>query len=79
MQQAACRGVSVRTFFEDFEEAPHDEKIKILALCESCSVRQICENFADSMPRSYGVWGGKYYYNGKKKDPIEAGSLSIEE
>ncbi len=68
MEQARCRELRIppKTFFEDFERANPDEQEKTLKVCKSCRVNPLCAKFAEDTG-STGVFGGAYYYMGKKK------------
>jgi len=68
---AACADSRTLDFFDNFEEADEEQRREVLALCEGCAVRNECQEYAESFPNTYGLWGGFYYKNGKKKDPLK--------
>lgn len=59
---ARCRGMNPSLFFDQAEENPiiYDN---IKHVCDSCPVKQSCEEFAVKN-REYGIWSGKYYVKG---------------
>jgi hypothetical protein len=75
IENANCRSVPTSVFFEDYENAPIAERVKILSICAECSVRKECENYADSNSETYGVWGGHFYKKGKKRDALKVSQI----
>jgi hypothetical protein len=68
---AGCKSVRTVEFFENFEHASKADRTKVLSICASCLVRKECESYADSFKDTYGVWGGYFYKDGKKKDALK--------
>lgn len=68
---AACRDARTLDFFDNFEEADQEQRMEIVEMCKGCPVRVECEEYAETFPNTYGLWGGFYYKNGKKKDPLK--------
>jgi WhiB family redox-sensing transcriptional regulator len=60
--KAACRGPQATVFFppphaerkEERQEREHAAK----AICNSCSVRRACLDYAISIREPHGIWGG---------------------
>ncbi|MEY4331437.1 MAG: hypothetical protein RLZZ196_175 [Bacteroidota bacterium] len=67
--QAACLGMEINTFFEEYEENIPDEsgispREFVDSLCMTCPVLRQC--FAVGIShKETGVWGGVYLDNGK--------------
>ena len=55
MGDAACRTIEPELFFPARGEQIADAR----AVCEQCSVRKACLEFALTHKIAYGVWGGK--------------------
>jgi WhiB family transcriptional regulator, redox-sensing transcriptional regulator len=53
-QRAACRGVDPDIFYPVSEEDAEEAK----AICEACSVREACLEYALAHRERDGVWGG---------------------
>lgn len=53
-QRAACRGVEPEIFYPISEEEAEEAK----AICEACTVREMCLEYALSNRERDGVWGG---------------------
>lgn len=53
-QRAACRGVDPDIFYPVSEE----EAVEAKAICDQCSVREACLEYALSNREREGVWGG---------------------
>jgi WhiB family transcriptional regulator, redox-sensing transcriptional regulator len=53
-QRAACRGVEPEIFYPVSEEEAEEAK----AICEACTVREMCLEYALSNRERDGVWGG---------------------
>jgi WhiB family redox-sensing transcriptional regulator len=53
-QRASCRGVEPEIFYPVSEEEAEEAK----AICESCTVRETCLEYALSNRERDGVWGG---------------------
>ena len=75
LKLAMCKINAVPTsmFFEEFEDLSTKEKKQVLALCNSCSVKQKCLDDALSNRDTYGVWGGQFF---KKGRPIRLNIVS---
>jgi hypothetical protein len=71
LSEAGCKNKRTSAFFEDFEKADVNQRLKTLALCADCNVRSECESYADSFKNTYGIWGGYYYTNGHKNNPLK--------
>ncbi len=54
--QAACRGIDPNIFYPDPEDDTEAEPAK--AVCEMCSVREACLEYALGVREKDGVWGG---------------------
>jgi hypothetical protein len=67
LKLAMCRINDMPTsmFFEEFEELSLKEKKQVLALCNSCSVKQKCLDDALANRDTYGVWGGQFFKKGR--------------
>ena len=61
---AACRGMPVNWFFDDYENDKQIAK-QVDQICLSCPVAQICLDDALTSKQKYGVWGGIYLSFGK--------------
>lgn len=72
---AACKGERTDSFFDSFELSNQEQREHVLQFCENCSVKQECQEYAESFPNTYGLWGGFYYKNGKKKNPLKIAIL----
>jgi len=55
MQRAACRGMSIDTFY--LVEGDGDP-VEAKAICAVCPVVDECLAYAVDRPESFGVWGG---------------------
>jgi hypothetical protein len=53
--RAACKGVDVSVFFPERGHSAAQAK----RLCDSCSARSECFDFAESRDEQWGVWGGE--------------------
>lgn len=52
--KAACNGLDPQIFFPETEEAADTAK----AVCEVCSVKEACLEYALARREKEGVWGG---------------------
>jgi WhiB family redox-sensing transcriptional regulator len=52
--RAACRTIPVELFFPPAEQEADDAKL----ICEACSVREPCLEFAIAAGERFGIWGG---------------------
>lgn len=56
---AACRGTDTDRFFPISRKNQSCADISFaVSICKVCPVRRPCLNYAMSMPRTYGIWGG---------------------
>lgn len=51
---AACRTIPVEMFFPPAEQEGDEAKL----VCDACSVREPCLEFAISAGERFGIWGG---------------------
>jgi len=58
-----CRGMNAEWFFDEYEEDKELAK-QIDQLCLNCPVIEQCL-IESKKTKSYGVWGGVYWTNGK--------------
>lgn len=69
---AACRGSTVRGFFQPDDE-PSRSKARVAReaaakqLCQRCTVQDTCLQFALDTHEAYGVWGG---YNPAEREAL---------
>jgi len=60
--KAACRGPQAAVFFPPSYFERKDEKLeretRAKAICEQCSVREPCLEFAIDIREPHGIWGG---------------------
>jgi WhiB family redox-sensing transcriptional regulator len=60
--KAACRGPQAAVFFPPNHFERKDEKAdrenRAKAICESCSVREPCLEYALKIKEPHGIWGG---------------------
>ena len=60
--KAACRGPQAAVFFPPSHFERKDEKeareTRAKAICDGCSVRQPCLDFALRIREPHGIWGG---------------------
>ncbi len=61
--KAACLGMEMNTFFDDYEEDVELRKV-VDSICAECPVRKQCLASAVTT-KGWGVWGGVYFENGK--------------
>lgn len=61
---ANCKDMDTELFFDKYEENP-DLRPAIDMLCADCPVVRQCFAVAVSTKKSFGVWGGIYFENGK--------------
>lgn len=66
---ASCKELPPSTFFEDFENGSVDDRAIILAVCDSCPVKEFCLQTAHDAGNADGVWGGVFFRNGVEKNP----------
>lgn len=71
MSDAECRYEEPALFFDEFEFATLEEKIKVVKMCTQCSVREECEQYGRSFANTHGIFGGYFFKNGKPKDPFK--------
>lgn len=71
LNNAACRSISTREFFENFEEKDMAGRMKTLAICASCPSRAECQEYAESFSHTYGVWAGYFYRDGIRRDALK--------
>ena len=61
-QRAACRGPQATIFFPPPESEHKEERLDreraAKAICQSCSVRRACLEFAIRIREPHGIWGG---------------------
>jgi len=55
-KRAACRGIDVEIFYPPTEEEVDAAAAK--AVCDGCSVRQACLEYALAHREREGIWGG---------------------
>lgn len=62
MKEAACEGVPVQYFFEEYirDQEVYDY---VNGLCKNCPVKDICLGYGKAT-KSIGVWGGKWLLYG---------------
>lgn len=66
-KKAKCRGVDQKLFFEVFEEATPPKRLEIIAnYCMICDQQKECRKLAENSPKTWGLFGGEYFKNGKK-------------
>ena len=53
-ERGACRGIPVELFFPPVEHEGDEAK----SVCEMCSVREPCLEWAMTSGERFGVWGG---------------------
>lgn len=53
-EKAACRTIPVELFFPPLEQEADEAK----AVCDGCSVKDPCLEFALAAGERFGVWGG---------------------
>jgi WhiB family redox-sensing transcriptional regulator len=63
MAEAACRGMSVGTFFPERGGSHREAK----NTCAACPVRSECADYAQRTGTSYGIWGGHVLQRYKSK------------
>ena len=60
--KAACRGPQAAVFFPPPQFERKDEKqereARAKQICETCSVREPCLDYAISIREPHGIWGG---------------------
>jgi WhiB family transcriptional regulator, redox-sensing transcriptional regulator len=60
--KAACRGPQATVFFPPTQFERKDEKLeregRAKAICETCSVRRACLDYAIEIREPHGIWGG---------------------
>ena len=60
-ESAACRGVDPAQFFSppgERGEARRERERVARAVCDRCTVRQECAQFALAIGEEHGIWGG---------------------
>ena len=59
---AACRGPQASVFFPPPQFERKDEKLtrerRAKEICSTCSVRELCLEYALSIREPHGIWGG---------------------
>ncbi|MCB1016258.1 MAG: WhiB family transcriptional regulator [Acidimicrobiales bacterium] len=60
--KAACRGPQAAVFFPPPQFERKDEKLEREArakeICETCTVKEPCLDYAVSIREPHGIWGG---------------------
>ncbi|CAN5198227.1 N/A [soil metagenome] len=60
--KAACRGPQAAVFFPPSHFERKDEKAereqRAKSICTSCSVREVCLEYAVRIREPHGIWGG---------------------
>jgi len=60
--KAACRGPQAAVFFPPSQFERKDEKLereeRAKEICQGCSVREPCLDYAVSIREPHGIWGG---------------------
>lgn len=60
--KAACRGPQAAVFFPPSQFERKDEKLereeRAKEICQGCSVREPCLEYAVSIREPHGIWGG---------------------
>jgi hypothetical protein len=77
LMRAQCNdgtGENIKYFFPINSNEFYNEAIKI---CGKCAVKQECLNYAINNHEPTGVWGGKWFVNGKPKDKKPVGRPSL--
>ena len=54
-ERGRCKGADPEVFYPEDDEDPGEEA---KAICDSCSVREACLEYAISTREKLGVWGG---------------------
>jgi WhiB family transcriptional regulator, redox-sensing transcriptional regulator len=61
--KAACRGPQAAVFFPPSQFERKDEKLereeRAKEICQGCSVREPCLDYAVSIREPHGIWGGQ--------------------
>lgn len=71
-EHAVCRGMGTKNFFGSISrgEARRPLIAKAIAVCQTCTVRKECFNFAKKSGENIGVWGGvDFFVSPKAKNP----------
>lgn len=67
---SACKNLDTSMFFEEFEKGDSATRRKVIAICNTCEVKDKCLQYAKEM-RCSGVFGGEYFWCGRKlKNPL---------
>jgi len=75
--KAACRGPQAAVFFPPSQFERKDEKLereeRAKEICQGCSVREPCLDYAVSIREPHGIWGGQN--ESERKQLLSARSL----
>lgn len=69
---AKCKSLGTKNFFGEVERGENRRPLiaSAVAICQTCTVRKECFNFAKRNGETFGVWGGIDFYVSKKaKNP----------
>lgn len=66
--KAECKTLGPEVFFAEVERGRSRRRFvqQAIKVCESCSVRKECYNYAKKNNEVYGVWGGVDFYISRK-------------
>ena len=60
--KAACRGPQAAVFFPpttfERKDEKDDREVRAKAICQTCSVRKACLDYALRIREPHGIWGG---------------------
>jgi hypothetical protein len=71
-EHAKCRSLGTKDFFGEVVRGESRKPLiaRAVAVCQTCTVRKECFNFAKKNGETFGVWGGIDFFISKKaKNP----------
>lgn len=68
MADAACKGLAFDGM-DPWHSEQHEQGLVILAkrICKSCTVREACREYGETIPGADGIWGGRSKRNARRE------------